>query len=598
MSLQSSNMLPTVLILEQPTCGYEYAEIATVLHNKIMLYSNAPHGYYITPNSPDGVQHLFKFANGQDAVKAYLDSFQTQQSPNMLSKHSKSRLPSYPTSLGAVNPRFNPMPMRTGQQSYSSTSEINYMPWMQSASRMAAPDNVPSNMSPNTGASYSRQSDNNALLPLDDIVIADNMLPAARKAHYYVVAHVNDRYSRLDYLDFHLPIDTGSYDSFLFGEGFKYLDSENKSVKFPPVTEWPEDFQKGLSHIRWPHVVNHSKLLNFNIPKKNLTFGHTGHVEIQHGPVNSGVNVTLYGWDWYRGNHSEQGFTVVDGFNFATASSKRIVLENYDGNIGLAPKLNPERDTYRNFLAALTAYRYVENASVFYIRLVHPKVAEKVGQDSDLVVSFGPYYPFKVPSDPEENFSLPIPTVGHSPQHWPEYWKVRLLRIGITSTGPGPSSNYSWINMDSSSSSTNQGVIIHMDTGSPMSVLPDYVVSNMLSDNNWLGSGSLDISHATYTKLNQQTICFEFQGEGTNPVSVHVSANMFLLWYPTRGDHHRDPFYHCAIKGAQARYSLGQNWFWAALVKHVIPQRGRRVPYVQAMANGGFYDKKGNMKLL
>ncbi|KAJ3770124.1 hypothetical protein FB446DRAFT_705676 [Lentinula raphanica] len=533
MSSRSNTRLPDVITLCPPKCGYEDAEVVTVVRNNIMLYNHAPHGYYLTPKTQGGKQYIFKFVKGQDAMKAYNDCLQSQSTFNMSSKYNKPSL--------SPNRAFNPLPMRTGQQSYTSNSRSNYSPQIQFQSRMADPDNATSSMRPNPVTRYSQNTDNNALLPLEGIRISDDMNPAEIKVYYYVIAYVDDTNPQTKETKFHLPIDTD----------FKYFHKEENSSS-SEIIDWPEDFNKNLSHLRWPHMVNHPNISQWNTQRQTLKYS---------GGAYFGVGVILNGWDWYKGEDSERGFKIYNGFDFAVAADKKIVSENYDGNIGLAPK-------HQNIL------------------------------------SFGPWFPFQLPSNPEANFSPPIPAISDNDSRRPETWTFKLLRIGI-SVNSGGSNNFSWINMDNSatnSSRVDQGINVTIDTGSPFAVLPDYVISKILSDDNWLGlstrdtNGRLDITQTIYKKLNDQTICFEFQGEGTQLVPVYVQAYRFLLWYPTLGDQHRDPFYRCAIKGTQRKRSvLGQSFFWGAIVKHVNPTRMRKAPYVQIMPNGNFYDEKGNL---
>ncbi|KAJ3805962.1 hypothetical protein F5876DRAFT_81204 [Lentinula aff. lateritia] len=62
-----------LIYLDPPNSGHAHAEIKTVMRNKIMIYANAPHGYYIG-RDPQGNQYLFSFVNGEDAMKTFHDA--------------------------------------------------------------------------------------------------------------------------------------------------------------------------------------------------------------------------------------------------------------------------------------------------------------------------------------------------------------------------------------------------------------------------------------------------------------------------------------------------------------------------------------------
>ncbi|KAJ3712920.1 hypothetical protein C8R42DRAFT_647335 [Lentinula raphanica] len=602
MSTHSKTMLPIVLALQPPKCEYEYAMIATVLRSNIVLHTNAPHGYYIAPNSPDGNPILFKFVHGADAMRAYYETLHTPNHPT----HNIPKLYREPSTFPNVNlPLLDHLPMRMDQQLYNSSHRINSPLEMQISSRMQGPSVT---TRPNRVTPYTRESDINSLITLENIKIGDGMLPAARKVYYYIIASVDDTTGGTNGLPFHLPIDTGSDISWLFQRGYKCLlpvqnQSRISSQSAPIIikgvnlvkSEWPEDFNKGPSKVPWPYDVYHPNMSSWATSYTHTSFGNTGYAEIQHGPIDSGVSVTISGWNWDQARESTQGFALTDAFDFVTAAGKRIITDNYDGNIGLAPKLDPDYDTNRNFLSALKAYRLVDNASVFIIRLVHPKVVKDLGNDRNVqsILSFGPYFPLAAPSNSEAEFSSAIPT---SPR-WIQKWKVQLLRIGITISG---SNSSTWIEMtpneiDASASSRSH-------EGNQMSVFPSHVVTKILADDNWLGSsvnqksslGTPIMNQTIFKKLHNQFMFLEFRGEDSNPVRITVPASLFLLWYPTLGAENRDPYYYCAITGSDSgKYYLGQNWYWAAIVKHVIPTTKNQVPYVQVMSNGYFYDKTG-----
>ncbi|KAJ3713005.1 hypothetical protein DFJ43DRAFT_1165574 [Lentinula guzmanii] len=164
--------------------------------------------------------------------------------------------------------------------------------------------------------------------------------------------------------------------------------------------------------------------------------------------------------------------------------------------------------------------------------------------------------------------------------------------------GPANRDEYVWINMDDSNNDneTIKGINILMDTGSPMTVFPSHIVSKMLADERWLdaleerGQPEIIMSDKRYRELRYQKMIFEFQGEGPRPVKVVVPAQPFLTWHAQTafGD---DPNQHvCPIKGSVGRSILGQNWYWAAIVKHVSPNERTKFPFVQVMANGHFFD--------
>ncbi|KAJ3838733.1 hypothetical protein F5878DRAFT_618654 [Lentinula raphanica] len=206
MSSQLNTILPNVVTLDSPNCGYKYAEITTVLRNKIMLYDGAPHGYYIAPHSMEGDCSLFNFVNGQNAMNAYHEFLQSQRNSNMLKYSSK---PSHHmTSNSGSSSRSYPVPMRTGQISSNNSIVIDHLSQIQSF-RMAGPNNnTRANTAPITP--QMRESDINSLLRLEEINIGDGIPARQRKAFYYLCADVDDTVTDLEGIKFLLIIDTGS----------------------------------------------------------------------------------------------------------------------------------------------------------------------------------------------------------------------------------------------------------------------------------------------------------------------------------------------------------------------------------------------------
>ncbi|KAJ3925478.1 MAG: hypothetical protein NXY57DRAFT_1069315 [Lentinula lateritia] len=337
--------------------------------------------------------------------------------------------------------------------------------------------------------------------------------------------------------------------------------------------------------IKWPFTVQGPDL--HKIASRIIQYGSDGYVRMHDAPLKSNVVVTLHGWDWEKKDHSLKGFKIHDGFDFVSAANERILWDGYDGNIGLGPRqgdiqteksrvcplfplmMNPvcSKDL-QSFLASLTATRQILDA----------------------------------PVNPDAYFSSPIPTISRdiADMGRPERWTFKLLRIGICSVDRN---DYSWIDMDSPEkrSSIIQGIDILMDTATPMTVLPDYVVSKIQSDENWLGSSrqtrlDLSMNDKTYTRLARKKIQFEFKGEGHHPVGVTVSAKSFMVWYSKVEAGDNPKLHLCSIKGSydQKEFVLGQNWYWAAIVKHVSPREKQKFPFVQVMPNGYFTDYDTN----
>ncbi|KAJ3860654.1 hypothetical protein EV359DRAFT_67146 [Lentinula novae-zelandiae] len=348
------------------------------------------------------------------------------------------------------------------------------------------------------------------------------------KAFYYLRANVDDTTPGPRGLEFELPIDTGS-----------------KHSQIPPNTiieDWPVKMKQNTDTIKWPFTVQGPDL--HKVASRIIQYGSDGYVRMHDAPLKSNVVVTLHGWDWEKKDHSLKGFKIHDGVDFVSAANECILWDGYDGNIGLGPRqgdiqteksrvcplfplmMNPvcSKDL-QSFLASLTATRQILDALV----------------------------------NPDAYFSSPIPTISRdiADMGRPERWTFKLLRIGICSVDRN---DYSWINMDSPEkrSSIIQGIDILMDTATPMTVLPDYVVSKIQSDENWLGSSrqtrlDLSMNDKMYTRLARKKIQFEFKGSYD-----------------------------------QKEFVLGQNWYWAAIVKHVSPREKQKYPFVQVMPNGYF----------
>ncbi|KAJ3712981.1 hypothetical protein DFJ43DRAFT_1105779 [Lentinula guzmanii] len=583
-----------VFVLEPPHCGYKHAELRTVLHNKVMLYDNAPHGYYITQDR-QGNQYLFSFASGEDATKAFQEALVARDIPKKRSSDDTVQ--------------FNPLPMRTGERPHSSSnnsSAFSYLSRMQS-SRMAMPENT-TNINPQrlSGYRYIQDSDINSLLPLQGTSIGSNLPAGGQEVFYYLKADVNDTTPGLNELEFKLPIDTGDIHSWLFLQALEYIKNVTVSQKDEMVAhtsaQWPENCNPKAIGVTWPFMVKRPNKVN-QMPQKVIKYGSQGYVVINDGPVESKIVVTLHGWDWEKQDRSKDGFSIQDGFDFVSAANEHIIRDGYDGNIGLGPRQGYlQLGTSRSFLAALSVNRQINNASIFIIRLVHPHDLSRAPLNCDLlnILSFGPSFPLRAPVNPDAHFSLPIPTVNiyNDNSARPTSWDVKLLRIGI---GPADRDECIWINMDDPNNENQsiKGINILMDTGTPMTILPTYVVSRMLADKHWLdasektvGLRKLIMSHKRYRELPYEKMIFEFQGEMHKPVKVVVPAQPFLTWH-TQAAFGDDPTSHlCPIKGSDrsGRFVLGQNWYWAAIVKHVSPNERQKFPFVQVMANGHFFD--------
>ncbi|KAH7874169.1 hypothetical protein F5879DRAFT_1039373 [Lentinula edodes] len=587
-----------LIYLDPPNSGHAHAEIKTVLRNKIMIYANAPHGYYIG-RDPQGNQYLFSFVNGEDAMEAFHDALMRAAKTHETNTSSTSS--------------FRPIPMKTGQHPHSTTGNppiFNTQPRGQ-PSRMAGQEKK-------THSHYIRQSDINSLLPLQEINIGSNVSSAGRKYFYYLRANVDDTTPGPRGLEFELPIDTGSQSSWLFVNDFNWINGSHMNYT---IEKWPTAWKQNTDTIKWPFTVQGPNNLK-EMPRKISAYGSDGYVgksiyaiklleksklstEVCDGPLKSNVVVTLHGWDWAKKDHSTKGFKIHDGFDFVTAANEQIIWEGYDGNIGLGPRQGDlQTGTSRNFLASLTTTRQIIDSSIFIIRLVHPDDLDNAPLDCNLfnIISFGPGFPFQAPVSPDAYFSSPIPTISKdiAGAARPEKWRVKLLRIGICSVDRN---DYSWIDMDNTEtkSSIIQGIDILMDTGTPMTVLPDYVVAKIQSDEKWLGSSrqtQLDLlmNDKTYTRLAHKKIRFEFKGEGRHPVGVTVSAKSFMAWYSKVEAGDNPKLHLCSIKGShnQDEFALGQNWYWAAIVKHVSPREKRKFPFVQVMSNGYFFDYDTN----
>ncbi|KAJ3715571.1 hypothetical protein DFJ43DRAFT_1102022 [Lentinula guzmanii] len=587
--MASNSDMPYVLVLEPPDCGHNQAEIVTVIRNKIMLYDNAPHGYYIVSDN-QGIQYLFHFVIGEDSMKAYHEALGAKDMPK-LSKPNPS-----------VIMQSNPLPMRTGgQRSHSSNLTFSHLPSQMQSSRMAGPEYA----YPNAGKSisqYIQQYDQNSLLPLQEIDIQSSVSTRARKTFYFLRADVNDTTPKLNGLKFQLPIDTASIHSWLFMEDFRFIKSvqiHHQGLQADIEKEWPSNFNQDCDEVQWPFTVQDTFSI-YDVPGRVVQYGSNGYVYMHDGPVDSKISVTLHGWDWERQDHSRTGFKIYDGFDFVSASNPRIISDGYDGNIGLGPRQGDlQTGTSRSFLASLTAARCIRDASMFIIRLVHPDILDHIPSSCILVdiISFGPEFPLQAPVNPDAEFSSPIPVVSVATNNLirPGKWEVNLLRIGISSSA---NSNYSWIDMDDPeepSKSTIKGINILMDTGTPMTVFPSYVLSKMQSDEHWLGpsmhkDNKIFMSDSRFERLSHEKIRFEFRGEGRHEVGIVLQAKTFFSWYSkaAAGD---DPTSHlCAVKGSKANFALGQNWYWAAIVKHVSPRERFKHPFVQVMPNGYFFD--------
>ncbi|KAJ3712612.1 hypothetical protein C8R42DRAFT_727772 [Lentinula raphanica] len=263
---------------------------------------------------------------------------------------------------------------------------------------------------------------------------------------------------------------------------------------------------------------------------QHLCYGGTGYVLVQNGPLNSGITATLYGWDWAKHDRSRKGFKIYDAFDFAIAANTLIVADGYHGNIGLAPR-------HRS------------------------------------VISFGHQFPFQAPDNPDTHFSPRIPTVSHTNKR-PLSWTVKLFRIGIRKYG----TEFAWIDMSNEPSATGptgsrKGIDILMDTGNPLSVLPDHVLSKIQSDDKWQSPKSSISTGQRANALSEMLVGFEFQGEGSNVVMVEVRALEFLSWPPRVGAGDRVNIEYNNIKGtAEKNYTLGQVGFSLPVI-HVYRKR-------------------------
>ncbi|KAJ3770126.1 hypothetical protein FB446DRAFT_180009 [Lentinula raphanica] len=496
--------------------------------------------------------------------------------------------------------------MRTGQISSNNSIVIDHLSQIQSF-RMAGPNNnTRANTAPITP--QMRESDINSLLRLEEINIGDGIPARQRKAFYYLCADVDDTVTDLEGIKFLLIIDTGDTNSWLFAQHLKciktvHIDATAGRQYSELASDWPSTCNPERKDIRWPNGVNPPYINNRALSCSTMIYGSNGFVDMLHGPIELGIRVTLHGWDWKKRQISQQGLEIYNGFDVVVAANPRIILDGYDGNIGLGPGSNGLYKTTKNFFAAIEGPKHVEDVSVFIIRLVHPFILDSGVQWREpvySVISFGPHFPFQVPLQPEDYFSHPIPTISPDPYHRPRSWTVKLLKIGIMKTGDN---EYVWIDMhNSSSKDSSQGINILLDTGCPFTVFPDHVVSKMLSDEHWLGPYTAasnpgpgyinSMNTAVFKDLSNKQLCFEFQGEGSHTVKVKVQAREFLYWYPklAAGDNPND--YYCTVKGSQAdRYILGQNWYWAGIVKHVSPRERHRPPFVRVMPNAFFLDK-------
>ncbi|KAJ3819048.1 hypothetical protein F5878DRAFT_699548 [Lentinula raphanica] len=599
-----------------------------------MLYDKAPYGFYVAPTKPEGDLYLFKFMNGNNALNAYYEAVQAPRNSN-IPKHTTSK-PNhlYLSSGNQMNQQFNSLPMRTDQQSYSGTgsSSTSYLSHMQLYSGSSSPINYPVHMQSSrmaTSDSIRRlntsltakvprpldQNDENYLLPLQGISIREDLPKTAWKIYYYLLIIVNDGIQHPPDYRYRVLIDTGSPESWLFAMNFEYIRYQiipspigGESQNTPEiVADWPQRLWPKESGIKWPKMVYLPNINNWSTIQSDLRFGHRGvddsHVVVKRSPKHTGVSVILFGWDWHKQKTSENGFKISRGFDYVVAANEAAVRKGYDGSIGLAPRMERPTNPSISFLDSMfgTHIQEANGVSIFIIRLLHPDVlANKDPWNCPLynIISFGPEFPFRAPVNPDAHFSAPIPTTS-SVGGRPENWKVKLLRIGIFTVG---SDDYAWINMNDPSVSTstrgNQGIDIYMDTGSPMSIFPDHVVSRMMSDKHWLGSPghtvsdhrSPSITPKTYEDLSSKYISFQFQGAGPYPVEVKVQARIFLSWYPTLEKNNEYKYYR-SIKATQGDlYVLGQNWYWSAVVKHAIPVETHTAPYIQVMPNGYFYD--------
>ncbi|KAJ3817395.1 hypothetical protein F5880DRAFT_1511813 [Lentinula raphanica] len=535
--------MPNVIILQPPSCSYKTAEIlqsedelslsqllkVTVLRHKIMLYDDAPHGFYIAPVKSEGDPYLFKFINGNNALKAYHEAVQSPMNSN-ISKHTRKPDHLHLSTGNQMNQWFNPLPMRTG------------------------------------------------------ISIREDIPKAAQEAYYYLSATTDT--------DFQLIQEVQIVSSWLFAMNFEYIQYQiipsptggEPQRRSEIVAGWPKRLWPTETGLNWPKMVYLPNINNWSTVQSDLEYGDS-HVVVKRSPRHTGVSVTLFGWDWHKQKASEDGFKIYHGFDFVVAANEQIVCEGYDGNIGLAPRM--ERLTNLSM-----------EVSTFIIRLVHPDVLAKRDPWTcplHNIISFGSEFPLKAPVNPDAQFSAPIPTTSPVIGR-PESWRVKLLRIGIVTAG---SDDYAWINMDDPTSSRgNQGIDIYMDTGSPMSIFPGHVVTKMLVDKHWLGSSRGTVSDyrrpsiapEIYEDLASKYILFQFQGADSHAVEVKVQARIFLSWYPTL-ERNNEYIYYRTIKATKGDlYVLGQNWYWAAIVKHAIPVETHFAPYVQVMPNGYFYD--------
>ncbi|KAJ3712620.1 hypothetical protein C8R42DRAFT_647427 [Lentinula raphanica] len=238
---------------------------------------------------------------------------------------------------------------------------------------------------------------------------------------------------------------------------------------------------------------------------QHLCYGGTGYVLVQNGPLNSGITATLYGWDWAKHDRSRKGFKIYDAFDFAIAANTLIVADGYHGNIGLAP---------RHVLHLLSGLPIQDTRTTIRVKQCQFFIAIRS------VISFGHQFPFQAPDNPDTHFSPRIPTVSHTNKR-PLSWTVKLFRIGIRKYG----TEFAWIDMSNEPSATGptgsrKGIDILMDTGNPLSVLPDHVLSKIQSDDKWQSPKSSISTGQRANALSEMLVGFEFQGEGSNVVMV------------------------------------------------------------------------------
>ncbi|KAJ4467046.1 hypothetical protein J3R30DRAFT_2090044 [Lentinula aciculospora] len=190
--------------------------------------------------------------------------------------------------------------------------------------------------------------------------------------------------------------------SWLLARDLEYIKAVYEDAKGRPIAQltpqWPPNCNSSLEDIRWPHRVNPPELKNSRLEQSVLTYGSTSRVVIRHGPIDLGIRVTLYGWDWARQDVSRQGLKIYNGFDVAIGANEGIIREGYDGNIGLGPRLDGLYESTKNFFAAIEGPDHVEDPSVFIIRLLHPAVLEElIPWDCRVfnLISFGPNFPFQ-----------------------------------------------------------------------------------------------------------------------------------------------------------------------------------------------------------